>query len=415
MLPGGGPIPLWKRLTGLSASPSDTVDEAAAKRLQLGMAWASLPVIAGVGGILAALRSEPAALVLPAAYVILTILMLGQVAVSGRHDPFRRLHPLLVMAAPTANHLYLGGFVGSGGMVAWAAIAVVASLLFMPRREAALWLAGWIGLVLLCLAAEPLYVEPIALSRGNVAAQFAVNAIGIATFLIVSMFDFVTRLEAEKARSEALLRNVLPDAIAHRLRHGPVVIADRYEAVTVVFVDIAGFTPLAGRLPPEEVVALLNELFTAFDGLAEAHGVEKIKTIGDAWLGVAGAPDTATDHALRGARFALAAQAAVDDLARARGLALGVRIGVHSGPVVAGVIGKKKFAYDLWGDTVNTASRMESHGAVGRIHVSAATAALLQGLPLEARGPVDVKGKGAMETYWLQAHPRAVEVSASRR
>src|SRR6185312_12340181 len=188
--------------------------------------------------------------------------------------------------------------------------------------------------------------------------------------------DFLRRREiaAERARSEALLLNILPYAVAERLKAGEKTIADDFEDVTVLFADLVGYTEMSGRLPATEVVALLNEVFSRFDALMEKHGAEKIKTIGDAYMAVCGLPGTEKAHADSAAALALAMLAALDDVNRKRGLELRLRVGVNTGPVVAGVIGSRKFIYDLWGDAVNVAARMESHGVPGRVHLSESAA-----------------------------------------
>ena len=207
-------------------------------------------------------------------------------------------------------------------------------------------------------------------------------------------------LFAEKQTSERLLLNVLPGPIAERLKHDDGVIVDRFEQVTVLFADIVGFTRLSATTSPEALVTMLDELFTRFDRLAERHGLEKIKTIGDCYMAVAGIPGAMADHARVMTRMGLDMLAEVADYGRATGVPLEIRVGVHSGSVVAGVIGRKKFIYDLWGDTVNTASRMESHGVPGRVHLTEVTAALLgDAFTLEPRGAIEIKGKGAMTTY----------------
>jgi class 3 adenylate cyclase len=206
-------------------------------------------------------------------------------------------------------------------------------------------------------------------------------------------------LQREQAKSEQLLLNILPPPIAERLKQEPGVIADRFEAVTVLFADIVGFTELAAGIAPEVLVCMLNEIFSAFDQLAERHGLEKIKTIGDSYMAVGGLPMPRPDHASAVAALALDMQAAIQALS---GGALSVRIGIHSGPVVAGVIGTKEFSYDLWDDTVNVASRMESHGQAGTIQVSAATYEHIQHtFRCAARGRIQVKSKGAMEVWRL--------------
>jgi len=211
-----------------------------------------------------------------------------------------------------------------------------------------------------------------------------------------------SELVAEKQTSERLLLNVLPAPIAERLKTGEEIIVDRFDQVTVLFADIVGFTALSARTSPEELVAMLDALFSLFDRLAEQHGLEKIKTIGDAYMVVAGIPEPTDDHAETMAVMALDMLAALDDYSRRHHRDLSIRIGIHTGSVVAGVIGKKKFIYDLWGDTVNTASRMESHGLPGRIHVTEATCARLrERFEIEERGTIDIKGKGPMKTFFL--------------
>jgi adenylate cyclase len=210
-------------------------------------------------------------------------------------------------------------------------------------------------------------------------------------------------LDRAHQRSEELLLNILPASIARRLKLGGGTIADGFAGVTVLFADIVGFTKLSARLPPERIVAMLNDLFCQFDDVAGALGLEKIKTIGDCYMVAGGLPEPRPDHADAVARMALAMLAIVDALAARTGEALGVRIGMHSGPVVAGVIGKRKFIYDLWGDTVNVASRMESHGLPGTIQLSNASRELLDGkYRLTPRGAIEIKGKGTMETWLLE-------------
>lgn len=217
-------------------------------------------------------------------------------------------------------------------------------------------------------------------------------------------FQAEDNLEREHRRSEELLLNVLPAAIAERLKQGEQPIADHLNEVTVLFADIVGFTALAERTHPAKLVDMLNDIFTGFDELADQYGLEKIKTIGDCYMVVAGLPEPRGDHALTAVQMAFAMQRLLD-AGRARGEHdLRIRIGMHSGPVVAGVIGRRKFSYDLWGDAVNTASRMESHGMPGEITVSPRTYELVRGeFNGVEREPVQIKGKGAMTTYFLRS------------
>jgi class 3 adenylate cyclase len=213
-----------------------------------------------------------------------------------------------------------------------------------------------------------------------------------------------TELNAEKERSEALLLNTLPRSIVDRMHRGETVIADRIGAATILFSDLVDFTALAARLPPERMIELLGLLFERFDSLAASLALEKIKTIGDGYMVAGGVPDELRDHAAAVAEMALGMREVAAEVAAEIGEPLRLRIGMHSGPLIAGVIGTHKFAYDVWGDTVNTASRMEQSGEPGRIHVSAATRALLgDRFCFEPRGNLEVKGKGAMETFFLEA------------
>ena len=213
---------------------------------------------------------------------------------------------------------------------------------------------------------------------------------------------FIADLEQEKGRSEALLLNILPQKIVDRIRDGEKVIAHRILEATILFCDLVGFTTLSQELPADRLIDFLSKIFSSFDRLAAEHGVEKIKTIGDAYMVVAGIPEAQSDHAIRIATLGLNMIHAVDAIAKATDLKLRARIGIHTGPIVAGVIGTHKFAYDVWGDTVNTASRMESHSVPGRIQVSAATRlALGDRFDFERRGTIEIKGKGMMETFFL--------------
>lgn len=216
-------------------------------------------------------------------------------------------------------------------------------------------------------------------------------------------FDARKAMEVAQQKSERLLLNILPEMIAEQLKQQPTTIADSFMEVTVLFADIVGFTELSSRTSPAELVDLLNTIFCLFDQLAERHGVEKIKTIGDAYMAVAGLPNQSNNHAIAIANMALDMQNAVAQFNEENNQSFRIRIGISTGTLVAGVIGLKKFAYDLWGDTVNTASRMESHGIPGSIQVCEASYQLLKDkYQLEERGLIKVKGKGEMMTYLLK-------------
>jgi adenylate cyclase len=239
---------------------------------------------------------------------------------------------------------------------------------------------------------------------------FIVNALSASTILFVVVFYAVRqftraeeRVEREHQRSEGLLVNILPPSIARRLKERPdVAIVDAYPEASILFADMAGFTARASKMTPQELVQFLNAVYARIDNLVDRHGLEKIKTTGDAYMVVSGVPEPRPDHAAKIAHLALDVRDALAGLVDPNGGAAPLRIGIASGPVVAGVIGTRKFFYDVWGDAVNTASRMESTGEAGRIQVAPETYTLLaDGFVLEKRGVIDVRGKGPMQTWFL--------------
>lgn len=210
------------------------------------------------------------------------------------------------------------------------------------------------------------------------------------------------QLTIEQEKSEQLLLNILPEPIAEQLKEGHNSIAEGFAEATVLFADLVNFTKMAEKIPPNQLIGLLNEVFSRFDALTEKHGLEKIKTIGDAYMAVGGLPTPRGDHAEAIAEMALDMLGEITMFSLERGYDCNIRIGINSGPVIAGVIGRKKFIYDLWGDTVNVASRMESHGLPGEIQVTASTYERLKHCyTFQSRGTIHVKGKGEMKAYFL--------------
>ena len=272
------------------------------------------------------------------------------------------------------------------GIVAWFVLAPLGYLLYQMEERA-----------------EP--VLPLLYGSVQSIAMFAAVVLLGEAMRNRRALDRANRLLlAERERSERLLLNVLPAPIATRLKQGDEVIADRFPEVTVLFADLVDFTRRSQATTPERIVRVLDDLFTAFDQLAERLGLEKIKTIGDAYMVVGGLPEPRPDHAQAVAEMALALRQEVVHHLDPAGCPLALRIGIDSGPVVAGVIGRRKFSYDLWGDTVNTASRMESTGAAGCIQVTERVRRRLDGCyRFERRGPVQVKGKGVLDTWFLVA------------
>ena len=247
-----------------------------------------------------------------------------------------------------------------------------------------------LGGTLLLLGLEGLFIFRPAVDRLRSSLQRLSNAL--------------SNIQNEQEKSEKLLLNILPRSIADRLKVSSDCIADGFPEATVLFADIVGFTELSSRLSPQDLVARLNQIFSAFDTLAEKYGLEKIKTIGDAYMVVGGLPKPSAEHSVSVAKFALEMRSELQRINESLGELFDIRIGINSGPVVAGVIGIKKFTYDLWGDTVNVASRMESHGKPGEIHISESFYEKVRShCDCESRGTMIIKGKGEMKTYWLRS------------
>jgi adenylate cyclase len=356
------------------------------------------------------------AAVFPIGYMAVTVVSLAFFFRTKRYRVFRFVQLLLMLLLPSLLQWSLGGFVASSAVILWALMAPLGALMYHGIRAAGGWLTAYLGAVSLSGVLEA--VVPSAAGRvpeAVIVAFFLLNVAGVAatSFFLLRYFvmerDRAQReLQAERAKSERLLLNVLPEPIAARLKETDGIIAEGFDEATVLFADIAGFTAIAGRVPPTRVVAMLDQIFTLFDRLADEQGLEKIKTIGDAYMVAGGIPVPRTDHTEAVAEMALAMREAVAGLLAATGEPLALRIGMDTGPIVAGVIGRRKFIYDLWGDAVNTASRMESHGVPGQIHVTDRVERRLRDrYDFRPRGVVDVKGKGPMTTYLLVARRRS--------
>ena len=308
----------------------------------------------------------------------------------------------MVLLMTGAGHVLGGGFVGSGAVILWSIFAPIWALALVGRQAARVTMLGFVALLLALALAEPQLRglgSPLpAAARGP---MLALNFLLVGVSLFVVLGRFVDERDRALARVSALLHNVLPPSIADRLEADPEgVIADRHESVTILFADIVGFTALSARLSAEETVALLNQIFSAFDGFCAQAGVEKIKTIGDGYMAVCGAPGPVPDHALVVAKVAIQMRdyMATDPTNHA----LRVRIGISTGSAIAAIVGSARLQWDLWSNAVNVAARMESTGAPGRIQISRSTWERIGAhLPCESRGLVEVKGKGELETWFI--------------
>jgi len=402
-------VPVWFERVATAGTLASDTDEERLRKGVLTLAPIVISLLAVVWVVAYWLLDRPLSATIPFAYQVASLGSLVIFVRTKRYRLFRFTQVLLMLLLPFLLQLSLGGFVPSSGVILWAVWAPFGALMFYGARQAAPWLVAFIGLTALAGVVDRSLPQGPPVPGGVVVTFFVLNigAVAASTFLLVRFFvrgreKAMVALRAEREKSERLLLNVLPEPIAQRLKTQEGVIADGHSDVSVLFADIVDFTPLSDRLNPEQVVVLLDEVFTAFDALADAEGLEKIKTIGDAYMVAGGLPEPRPDHVRAVAEMALGMLDEVARCAERFGAPLSVRIGIDTGPVVAGVIGRRKFIYDLWGDTVNTASRMESQGLPGTIQATRAVYERLRDrYEFEERGSVPVKGKGAMTTYLL--------------
>jgi guanylate cyclase len=313
----------------------------------------------------------------------------------------------LIFAVNVAISFYEGGLIASNGQFIWAFLAPMGMLIISSRLVASLWMVAF-NVAVIALATVPARSFEPPMPTAFDPLLCALNVFCVASFIFFALSYYVVKKDAfyallkqEEAKSESLLLNVLPQDIAAELKAGGGQVARAYGDATIVFLDLVGFTQITAGQDAAWTVAMLNAIFTEFDRLALLHGVEKIKTIGDCYMAAAGVPSPRPDHACAAVALALDLVNALKRCSDQFGVPLDFRAGIHSGPVSAGVIGLRKFAFDVWGDTVNTASRMESHGVPGRVQISGATYSQVRGtFECEPRGKIEVKGKGLIEA-WL--------------
>src|SRR2546421_3827478 len=362
------------RLAAVGADPRDDEQTRQGKVLLVLTSVLILP-IAVVWGSLYLIFGSPVGYV-PLAYALV---LLGAIIAFARTRSFAlllRVSVVDILLAPTLSMVPLGGFLPSGGVGLWGILAPVGALVFSGPRSGLRWYVAYVA-VFITSGVGGQIVGPVStLPEWFTSTMLGLNvAVGSSiVFTLIATFlrqrdRAMDALAREQERSERLLLNVLPKEIAPRLKAGENPIADAYEHATVLYAEIVGSTMLAERLDAKQLVALLNGIFSRFDLLAERHGVEKIRTIGDNYMCVAGVPRRRADHAQAMARMALGICGYLDELRAAGEDRIDFRIGMNSGPCVGGVIGFRKFVVDIWGDSVNTASRMESHGVPGRMHL----------------------------------------------
>lgn len=391
---------------GVNAEDTDDI------RLQKALLVFSALMMSTLGcgwGLLYVLLGNALAGSIPLSYAALSYTSVVFFASNHRYQVFRVRQLVLSLLLPFLLMLSLGGFVNSSAVILWSLTCPLGALVFAGRRQATVWFLAYLALILFSFFLDPFVSGRNLLPPWVVAGFFALNLTGVSVVAFVLLQYFVGQrdlsfrlLHLEQEKTENLLLNILPKEIAAQLKERPGTIANSYDEVTILFADLVNFTPLSAALPPTDMVGWLNEIFTYFDELMDRYDVEKIETVGDEYMAACGVPRPCPQHAQQLARVALDMCTYVETLPPRGSQQLQLRIGMHSGPIVAGVIGRKKFAFECFGDTVNTANRMQSHSLPGKIQITRETYERLgDDFLCEPRGKVSIKGKGEMETWFL--------------
>lgn len=394
-------------LARIGFDPHDN-DEIRLQKTLLSLGSFTFITAGALWSILYFLLGERIAAFIPLGYVLVSSLSVIIFHLTRWYKFLLFIQLLLILFLPFLLMIALGGFVKSSAVIIWSLLSPLGALLFGETRQALRWLAAYLSLAVISGYFEfnPLVVST--LSPTTVTIFFILNIGTVSAIAIFLLVYFVNQknllfelLRQEQVKSDNLLLNILPRDIAARLKQGEHTIADDYESVSIMVVDLVDFTPLSAACEPKAMVEFLSEMFSTFDQLVEKYGVEKIETVGDSYMVAAGLPTPRPDHAQVVTRMALEIQDYFKRGVYLEGHALNFRIGINSGPITAGVIERKKISFNVWGDTVNTASRMQTHSLPGQIQISDATYQLVKDdFVCEPRGNITVKGKGEMDV-WL--------------
>jgi len=405
---------LWHRMAIDMSLESTPVNEIAMRSTFIFIAlintYVAAPFIAAlcfwIGNVTAAFNPILASVIMTVCFTCLSN--------KGRYHDVVIIHQVLILIMPILLQFSLGGLEKSGGVMLGSALCPLGAAFFSKTKHALFWIKTYVACLIMTLCVE--YLSPWCTLTMLQCFYLFMNICGTVSITFFGVFSLRVRLDMEHKRSENLLENVLPKSIKTRLKNGESQIIENFDDVTILFADLKGFTKVSADLPPSFLIGrFLGDVFSAWDNICANYTIDKIKTIGDAFMAVGGIeedkkanPRSADAVALDVVLLGLEMQQALDFINERYGMEFTLRIGIHSGPVIAGVIGLKKFCFDVWGDAVNTASRMESHGIPGCIHLSMDTynkvKEYLSGLHLNSfcRGEIDVKGKGKMTTYIIQ-------------
>jgi guanylate cyclase len=395
-------------ISRIGSDPNDDDDIRLQKSLLVVCAF--LFMMAGVAwGLIYVFSNEPIAGAIPLSYSFISLLSIINFGRTRQYRFFRFSQLALILLLPFFLMVALGGFINSSAVILWALISPLGALLFDEPRHAPRWFLAFALLVTSSGFLQPYVRVANNLSSVLVIFFFVINLLGVGSLVFMMVSYFVGQKNIFQQKSETLLLNILPKEIAAILKNESRTIANHYQEASVLFADMVGFTPLSAQLPPVEMVELLNEIFSFFDSLLDKYGVEKIRTIGDSYMVASGLPRGRPDHAQALVHMALEMRDYVSTHTFRNGHRVSFRIGINLGSMIAGVIGRRKFVYDVWGDAVNVASRMESHGLGGAVQITQTTYEFIKnGFVCEPRGTVNVKGKGDMEV-WLVLSAKSVD------
>ena len=397
---------MLSRISTIGANPGDPEDIRLWKSLLVISAFPFM--ISGITwGIIYFLFGEQIAGLIPLSYVVFSMISVIWFGITRRFSSFRFSQLLLILLLPFALMIALGGFISSGAVIIWGLICPLGAMLVDKQRSSLGWLIAYLILLVICGILQPLLSFQTNRTTNQIIIFFVFNLLGAGALIFMMVYYFVGRKNFFQARSESLLLNILPKEIAEELKTKGSAEAKQFDEVSVMFTDFKNFTLISEKLSPAELVAEIDTCFKVFDDITGRHNLEKIKTIGDSYMCAGGLPVANTTHAIDTVSAALEIQQYIrkysDQKIRNGKDPFEIRIGIHSGPVVAGIVGLKKFAYDIWGDTVNIASRMESTGEAGKINISGRTHELVRDkFIFTYREKIQAKNKGEIDMYFVE-------------
>jgi adenylate cyclase len=402
---------LTRRLASIGSLPDEDAETRLPKTILVlssilfmlaGLLWGCMYVYFGAG--MAAL--------IPLGYAIFSLFSLVRYGLTKQFERYRFAQLLLILLLPFLLMVALGGFVQGSAVILWGLISPLGSMIFDDARKSIRWIYAYLGLVVLSSILNLTFDITSHLSDAQIQLFFVINFGGVGALIFLMFYYFVRQKQYFQQRTDELLLNILPGQIATELKETGVTKAKDFDSVTVLFTDFENFTSIAERMSAQELVNEIHYCYSAFDQIITAHGLEKIKTIGDSYMCVAGLPVERGTHAVDAVMAALAINDFVtreQQLRQVNGQTwFNIRIGLHSGPVVAGIVGLKKFAYDIWGDTVNIASRLESSGEPGKVNISGSTYDLVRDqFACQYRGRIEAKHKGEIDMYFVEGIKQA--------